>query len=174
MLEESPPPLLTLRGDLLNPTEVFREEAGHPPLRTALVVLDMGVVGLAGQDHQVRGVVVGAVAVQMVNDLAGEKGRQARAKLETDLMEIMTEEQKKKFAELGGEPFDVNPMDLIAPPMGLDSAIFPPSLPPLPDPEGDVEEGEEEMEEEEGVIEEDADAPAPGRPSFGPALPPRP
>lgn len=101
-----------------------------------------------------------------------EKGRQARAKLEEDLMGIMTEEQKKKFSELGGEPFDVNPMDLIAPPMGLDSAIFPPSLPPLPDPEGDLEEGEEEMEEEEGV--EDADAPAPGRPSFGPALPPRP
>lgn len=96
-----------------------------------------------------------------------EKGRQARAKLEADLMGILTEEQKKKFAELGGEPFDVNPMDLIAPPMGLDSAIFPPALPPLPDPEGDLEEGDEEMEEE------DADAPAP-RPSFGPALPPQP
>lgn len=100
-----------------------------------------------------------------------EKGRQARAKLETDLMAVMTEEQKQKFTELGGEPFDVNPMDLIAPPMGLDSAIFPPSLPPLPDPEGDLEGDDEEMEEED--LEEDADAPAP-RPSFGPAPPPRP
>jgi hypothetical protein len=104
-----------------------------------------------------------------------EKGRQARTKLEADLMAVMTEEQKKKFSELGGEPFDVNPMDLIAPPMGLDSAIFPPALPPLPDPEGDLDE-DLEMEEDEEMEDEDledADAPAP-RPTFGPAPPPRP
>lgn len=94
-----------------------------------------------------------------------EKGRQARAKLEADLMAVLDDSQKQKFADLGGEPFEVDPMMLIAPPMGLDSAMFPPALPPLPDPEGDIEEGdEEEMEEEEG----------PARPTFGPELPPRP
>lgn len=74
MFKESAPPLLTLGGHLFNPTEEFRKETGHAPLIAALVVLDVGVVALVGKDQQVRGIVVGAVTVQVVDDLAGEKG----------------------------------------------------------------------------------------------------
>lgn len=52
---------------LQNADEELREQEGHPAPLTAEVVLDVRVVPLAGQDDQVTGSIVGAVAVTVMH-----------------------------------------------------------------------------------------------------------
>lgn len=74
MVEQCSPLRFRRLADFLHALEIFREEGRHAPPLAAQVVLDVSVIALAGQHHQVRGVVVGAVAVPVVHDLARQEG----------------------------------------------------------------------------------------------------